>query len=287
MQVIFHLGAHCTDQGLLIRSVLRNRTRLEEESILVPGPARYKELLSQTSTKLRGANADATTEDDILQTLCAGKKGERLVLANENFICRADVAVDGAGLYTKANKTAWLRNCLPSHDVEFALGIRNPAVFLPDLVRRTKGKIALQHVHLGTLLWSDVIKAIKKFNPETPLIVWCHEDTPFIWPELMSELTAHDPNTTLEGGYDMLETIVSDTTMAGLLDHLENTEISSELDRRRAISRFLEEQQVEDAVQEEISLPDWTESTIDVLSEIYEQDLEEIARIPGVTFITA
>ena len=287
MQVIFHLGAHCTDQGLLIRSILRNRAKLAEESILVPGPARYKEAISIASTRLRGAKADADTENWVLDAICGGQSAERVVLANENFLCRAEVAVDRNGLYSKAHKSAWLRNCLPSHDVEFALGIVNPAILLPNLVRRSGDKIRLDEISLVNLLWSDAISIIRRSNPETPITVWCHEDTPFIWPELMSELTAHDPNTELEGGYDMLETIVTEQTMTGLLDHLSYTEIDDELDRRRAISSYLEENQVGEIVQEEIELPGWTESTVDVLSEIYEQDLEKIAQLPGVTFITA
>ena len=38
MQIVFHLGAHCTDDGLLIRSILKNRAKLAAEGIGVPGP---------------------------------------------------------------------------------------------------------------------------------------------------------------------------------------------------------------------------------------------------------
>ena len=36
MEILFHLGAHCTDGGLLIKSILRNRATLSREG--------YKEL---------------------------------------------------------------------------------------------------------------------------------------------------------------------------------------------------------------------------------------------------
>lgn len=286
MQILFHLGAHCTDDGLLIRSILRNRARLSEEGIGVPGPGRYRELIGDVSTTLRGATADDDTEAMVIEAICDDDTAERIVLSSQNFLCRANVVLANEGLYPKAEKSAWLRKCLPSHDVEFALAIRNPATFVPEIIKQVDDPAAtLQGVSLGHLLWSDVVADIATANPGAPLIVWCHEDTPFIWSEVMRELTGHDPFTELDGEFDILETIISDEGMTRLKDFLEARGVTNQIKRRRAVAAFLEAHAIEEAVEAEIDLPGWTSDTVAALTELYEEDVRRIARMEHVTFI--
>ena len=42
---------------------------------------------------------------------------------------------------------------------------------------------------------------------------------------------------------------------------------------------------VSDAIEEELNAPGWSEADIDAMTEIYEEDMHHVARIPGVTFI--
>ncbi len=286
MQILFHLGAHCTDDGLLIRSILRNRAKLAEHGIGVPGPGRYRELLGDVSTTLRGDVASDETEAMVIEAIRDDDTAERIVLSNENFLCRLGVVLANDGLYPKANKSAWLRQCLPSHDVEFALAIRNPATFVPEIINRsTDAAEALNGISLGDLVWSDVIDDIVTANPDAPILVWCHEDTPFIWSELMREMTGHDPLIELDGEFDMLETIISDDGMSRLRDFLDARGVTSQLKRRRAVSAFLEAHAITEAVETEIDIPGWTSDTVDALSELYEEDVRRIAKMEHVTFV--
>ena len=283
MQIVFHLGAHCTDDGLLLRSILRNRARLAKEGILVPGPMRYRELIGEHSTRLRGAPAEAETEALILDAICTDTTADRIVLSSENFLCRKSMVIGHEGLYPKADKSAWLAACLPNHEVGFAMGIRNPASLLPELAKDTD---LPDEVILDSLLWSDVIADISAANPGTDILVWCHEDTPFIWSELMRELTGHDHFIELDGEFDMLETIMSEDGMDRLQDFLDSREVTDQIKRRRAVSAFLEAHAITEAVEHEIDLPGWTEDTIEVLTDIYEEDVARIAALPHVTFVS-
>jgi len=286
MEIVFHLGAHCTDDGLLIRSILRNRGQLAREGIGVPGPGRYRELLGDVSTTLRGATADSETEGLILAAIRDDDSADRIILSNENFLCRGAVALGPDGLYPKAGKSAWLARCLPNHDPIFALGLRNPATFVPELIKTVaEGAGLLDGVALADLLWSEVIADIAAANDGAPIIAWCHEDTPFIWSEIIRELTGHDPFTALEGEFDMLDTIMSEDGMQRLEEFLESRCVTDQFKRRRAVSAFLEAHAIADAIEAEIDFPGWTDDTVTALSEIYEDDIARIARMPGVTFI--
>jgi hypothetical protein len=287
MQVVFHLGAHFTDDGLLIRSILRNRARLATEGIIVPGPSRYRELLGDLSTKLRGAPADADTEQMILDAICDDDSADRIVLSSDNFLCRPQVALGQDGLYPKANKSAWLRNCLPRHDVSFAMAIRSPATFVPEIAAASRNApIAIENLPLGDLLWSDVIADITSANPGADMIVWCHEDTPFIWSEIIREITQHDPFTELDGEFDMLDTIMTGDGMTRLQEFLDTRGVSDQFKRRRAVSAFLEAHAIDEEIEAEIDLPGWTEDTIEQLTELYEEDVSRIASMAEVTFVS-
>ncbi|MGR3511833.1 MAG: hypothetical protein ACU0GG_03650 [Paracoccaceae bacterium] len=287
MQIVFHLGAHCTDNGLLIRSILRNRARLAQDGILVPGPARYRELIGSHSTRLRGARAEPETEALILKAICEDETAERIILSSDNFLCRKSMVIDAEGLYPKADKAAWLAACLPSHDVGFAIGIRNPASLLPEIARTLRDDEALpEEILLDALLWSDVIADIRTASPDSEILVWCHEDTPFIWSELMREVTGHDPYVKLDGEFDMLETIISPDGMERLEEFLESRNVTDQIKRRRAVSAFLEAHALTDQIEDEIDFPGWTEDTVAMLTDIYEEDVASIAALPQVTFIS-
>lgn len=286
MEIVFHLGAHCTDNGLLIRSILRNRAALAKEGIGVPGPGRYRELFGDASTTLRGEPADNDTENMILAAIRDDDTADRIVLSHENFLCRAGVALGRSGLYPKAEKSAWLAACLPSHNPIFALAVRNPATFVPELVKSAnEGAALLEGVALADLLWSEVIADIEAANPNAPIVAWCHEDTPFIWSEVMRELTGHDPFTALDGEFDMLDTIMTPDGMERLEEFLAARHVTDQVKRRRAVSAFLEAHAIEDAIEAEIDIPGWTDETVEALTELYEDDIQRIARMPGVTFI--
>ncbi|NND19160.1 MAG: hypothetical protein HKN98_11330 [Silicimonas sp.] len=290
MNIVFHLGAHCTDGGLLIRSLLQNRARLAEVGVGVPGPLAYREVLGETSTRLRG-EAAADDEALILDCIAPDPATERVILSNDNFLCRAGVALGADCLYPKAAKSAWLRQCLPSHQVEFAFALRNPAGFLPDLLSGRAGQppgdeVLADGLWLDDLKWSDVVRRIAQANPGCPITLWCHEDTPFIWPDIQRALTGVDDAERLEGELDMVETIMSAEGYARLEAFLGAREVSNPTKRHRAIVAFLEAHAMADAIEDEIDLPGWTEETVATLTGMYETDVERIAGMPGVTFLT-
>lgn len=290
MNILFHLGAHSTDDGLLIRSILQNRRTLAEAGIVVPGPARYRDLIGETSTRLRGVAADPETEDLLLAAICEDDTAERVVLSNENFLCRGQFVLAADGLYPKVEKAAWLAACYPSHEPEFALAIRNPATLIPDLLKRLdpSGESwpdRIAGVHLGHLRWSDMLARLADAVPDARIVAWCHEDTPFIWSEVIREVTQHDVYTKLTGEFDMAETIMSSAGMARLTRFLGDRDVTNVTQRRRAVAAFLEAHALEEAIEAEIDLPGWTEETVASLTELYEEDIARIRRMPEVRFI--
>ena len=59
MRIVYHLGAHCTDDERLLRCLLKNRGALAEQGIVVPSPTRYRTLLRDTAVHLQGRHGHA------------------------------------------------------------------------------------------------------------------------------------------------------------------------------------------------------------------------------------
>ena len=292
MQIVFHLGVHATDDGALIRSLLKNREVLGKAGVAVPGPGRYKSLLRDSINSLRGQFASFEAQEALIETVIDDDTTERIVFSNESFISMPAKAVDEDQFYPKAQKAAWLRNIFPAHDVEFALSIVNPASFLPAIMRMQEDTGApaaeiMADIDVYGLRWSEFIQRLRTSVPDARIIVWANEDTPFIWNEVMREVTGVDTFTKLMGGLDILARIMDREGMQRLRNFMAKRPPANETARRRILAAFLEKYALDSAVMEEAALPGWTEETIERLSEIYDEDIEVIRRMPGVEFIEA
>ena len=292
MEIAFHLGAHCTDENQLLRSLLDDKGRLADQGICVPGPGRYRDVIVKAAQKLRGQVASEDSQQDLLGAMIDDDSTGRVVMSFENFICVPGRVFDGGEFYGKAAfKPTWLRNLFSCHQVEFFMAIRNPATFLPALLAhrdQTHGDLptALQGAGPMSLRWSDVVAAIQTANPDTPLTIWCNEDTPLIWPEIMREITALEANVELRSGLRIVAKIIEKEGLQRLRNYLRRRTPQTEIQRRRIVTAYLDKYAIEAVVEEEIDLPGWSAALVEDLTQTYEDDLQVIARMPGVNFLS-
>ncbi len=291
MQVAIHLGAHCTDDDRLLKSLLANKNALAGEGISVPGPGRYREMLQQSARKLRGKPASADLQEQIRNEILHDRGAARVVLSDENFICVHSRIFENAMLYEKSSyKTRWLRNLFPEDEVEFHIGIRNPASFIPAAFNHPDQRYGtfkqfIAATDVMDIRWSDVILTIRENNPDCPVTVWCNEDTPLIWSEILRRLSRHKPQTRLNDDFGILKTIIRPVGLRRMNRYIAENPPNTETARRRILAAFLEKFAIEAEIEEELDAPGWTAELVEELTEIYEEDLFEIQRISGVTFL--
>ena len=290
MQVVFHIGAHCTDEDRLLKCLLKNKARLREEGIAVPGPSRFRGVIRESLHSLKGRPAPADMQEVMLDALIDDDEAGRIVLSRQGFLAAPEKAIEMNMFYAEAGeKTAALANLFPQAECEFFLGLRNPATFVPALFQRSEDKDFARFVtgldpHL--LRWSEMVGRIRSAVPRAGLTVWCNEDTPLLWPELLRELSGHDPFTELDGTYDFLASIMTKPGMKRMRSYLETHPPQTEIQRRRIVAAFLDKFAIEDEVEMELDLPGWTAELVDSLTEAYEEDMFAIEQMPGVHFIT-
>ena len=290
MQVVLHAGAHITDEGKLPRCLGLNAELLAQYGTAAPDPRSYQKQVRDVLNNALAAEERDAARAALLQIADTQAPPDRLVLSSEGFFGTPKMATGQGGFYTAAEQR--LRNLqgVFGHDeVELFMAICNPATFLPALLKRAKLPSMADLIGASEpsdLRWSQMITRIRQACPEVTLTIWCNEDTPLIWAEVMREMAGLDPTARMKGEHTLLAEIMTREGMARFESYLSSHPGMSEIQKRRVIAAFLDKFAKEDEIEAELDVPGWTEALVDQLTEIYDEDVFEIQRIPGVHLIT-
>lgn len=293
MQLAFHLGAHATDDERLIRTLAANPEALTKARTLAPAPKLYRAVLRDALIALKGGPADAATQDSLLAACADGTEGpvERLVFSYENFLAMPDRAIGPAGLYpVAASKLAPLANLFPEAQTEFHLGLINPAILLNALVARQSHR-PYDDILAGqppeNLRWLPVVRRMAEAarSAGAQLVLWCDEDMPLIFPEVLRGLGGLPPESALFGEDALLEKIMTDEGLSRMRNYLAQHPVQSVAQRRKVTMAFLDKFARAEALETPISLPGWTDDLLAQMTETYAADVAQIAQLEGVRMI--
>jgi len=290
MRIVYHLGAHCTDEERLVRCLLKNRATLADQGIVVPAPTRYRKLLRDTAVQLKGQPAAIETQALVLEQIMDEDVADRLILSWDSFLSFPQWVLRGTMYAFAGERIRAFTQIFPGIEAEFHLAIRNPATFLPALYEKQKGKSHeefLEGTDPMTLRWSDVIFQIVSQNPGVPLVIWADEDTPLIWPEVLQSVGGYAPDTDLEDTDELLAGIMTPDGLAKLNNYLATHPPRTVGQRRRIVSAFLDKFSLPDRVEMQFDMPGWTPEMVEAMTTAYREDIERIKAIPEVSFLTA
>ena len=291
MDIVFHIGANCTDGEKLIRSLALNTATLAAQKIAVPNPTRYRRLLRETIEGLAGQLPEPSTRETLLNAILDDQSSTRLVMSNPSFICLPSRVFEGGGFYrVAAAKLLALQSLFPHDQIHLHMAIRNPATFVPALweqAKRVRFGAFLGGIEPTAIRWSDAVALIKQTLPDVSLTLWCNEDTPLIWAEIMRRMVGTPPNQSLRGEFELLTTIMSSEGMGRFLKYLGSHPPQTDAQTRRIIAAFLDKYALPDEIEEEVDVPGWDEALVSRMTDLYEDDIQRISADPAVTFIAA
>nr|WP_271514867.1 hypothetical protein [Flavimaricola sp.] len=289
MQIVFHIGANCTDGDRLVRSLVKNSDTLARQGVCIPPITRYRKLLRETIQSLAGSTPASDTRDSLLDEILREAKAERLVMSNSTFICLPPRVFEGGQFYGLLEmKIRALTLLFPNDDIELFLALRNPATFIPAVFEQARTKnfgAFMDGVDPTSLRWSEVVSRIRAIAPTAKLTVWCNEDTPLIWSDVLKQMIGDAAPERPIGEFDLLATIMSPEGMSRFQAYLATRPPKTNLQMRRVIAAFLDKYALPDAVEEEVDLPGWDAQLVDHLTHIYEDDVKLIAGLDGLTFL--
>lgn len=290
MRIVYHLGAHCTDEDRLVRCLLKNRGVLSRQGIMVPSPTRYRRLLRSTLEELRGEPASQETQALVLDQIMDEGEAERLILSWDSFMSFPPWAVRGSLYAAAGERMRGFTQIFPDIQAEFHLAIRNPATFIPalqEVVSAKGGGSVLERTDPLNLRWSEVVRQLLIQVPGAPITVWCDEETPLIWPEVLQAVSGHAPETELIDTDELLSMIMNEIGLSRMKAYCIEHPPRSVAQRRRIVTAFLEKFARPEKVEMDITIPGWTAEMVAEMTDYYLADVEVIRQMPGVTLIEA
>ncbi|PIE09369.1 MAG: hypothetical protein CSA72_13350 [Rhodobacterales bacterium] len=291
MRIAYHIGANCTDDDRLLKSLLKNADTLARDGIRVPGPGKYRNLLRKTLRGLEDAPTPEDAREVLLDEIVDGSEIDGLVMSYSQFLCFPKRIFENGLFYELANeKIGGMRRIFPDDQICYFMGMRNPATFIPAVFASQNDwdyAKFMRRLDPRAVLWSDAVIRIRRADPNAELTVWCDEDSPLIWAQLVRLVAGIDPMTRINGGFDLLQSLLTDNGMKRFVAYLRTHPPQTEAHKRRVIAAFMEKYARPDVMEQEIDLPGWDQALVEDLTANYLDDIEKVRRIEGVTFIGA
>lgn len=288
--MVFHLGVHCTDGDRLLKSLLNNRGTLMRHGTEIVPPKRHRGLFEEALMALKGGAATAEMEQIMLDAVLVGDAPRRVVFSTPTFMgAPGRVCGRDQGIYPQIGpRVAALDRLFPSAESEFFLAIRNPATLLTEVLKVFTGggyDVLMQGNPPQRLRWAEAIRRLLHAVPGRRVVVWCHEDVPLIWPEILRLAGDLPPEAPLAGGLAYMQELLTEEGFAGLQAALAGQDRLSVMRRRELQAQALDRHALPGALDQEIDLPGWTQDLVDEVTGLYHADIAEIAVLPGVEFV--
>ncbi len=289
MEIALHLGAHLTDDNQLRKCLQTNADMLRREGIIVPPARQYLDLIKDAANHITSGTGAPEAFRHLRDAIGAPDDARRLVFSGPSLLARLPDVLDDVQFYPKAaRRVAALRKIFEGHDVEIFFAIRNPASFIPAFMssQRIQQKgLETSQIPVEQLRWSTLLQQIIDTWPEAKLTVWCDEDTPFLWHQLLREISGHEPDTEFEGSFDWFDTVMVEGAADKLAQYFNDAPPVDEDHRQHVIAAFLDKFCDDQKLEIDLTVTDWDEARVDILTELYEQDTESLSALPGLRLL--
>lgn len=289
MQIAYHLRIHGSDDDRMLKSLLQNRELLQKNDTDVIPPSRLYGVLSEAMSALQGGTATPEMEQIMLDAILTSEDPHRVVCSMPGFLGGVAKAINPNGLYYgTAARIASMANLFPSYETEFFLPVRNPVTLLQGILTQSKPQsfeALMQNVDPMTLRWAPTIQQFAQTLQGRRLVIWRHEDSPLIWPEILRLISQINPSTPIKGGMTYMRELLSPVGNESLQKELADRDQLSISTRRDICVDHLQRFALPGNLEDVITLPGWTQEMVDEVTENYHRDTAEIAALPGVEFL--
>ncbi|GGL65087.1 hypothetical protein [Wenxinia marina] len=291
MNIVLHIGAHVTDGERLLHSLRKNADALAQDGVRVPAHGAYRPALREAMQAVNNGAPIEGQRELLLERVLGADAGacRRLVLSNPAFICTPSRIFEGREFYALVGMKAQAAQAIfAGDDLQIFLATRNPATFVPAVFTQAKAKNLpdyLSGLDPTEIRWSDVVRRLRAAVPQAKVTVWANEDTPLIWGRILRRMAGLTFPAPILGEHDLLASIMSDEGLKRLLAYLRSHPPQTGAQMSRVVAAFLDKYALPEEIEEEIDVEGWDAATVAAVTEGYEADLAEIARIEDVEML--
>jgi len=194
---------------------------------------------------------------------------------------------DGKWFAGLGSRAARLRAVLAPSPLKFVLSLRNPALLLSDaLASGNYPSFEKEIPDPLKLCWADVLRDLRTHVPDASIAVWSAEEAPLIWGPVLSYVGGAPEKLTLDAHIHLAKFLMNDEGGKRLTEYLrQHPDLTDDL-RARVISIFIDKFTPPEKLEADVVIPGWSEDKQIRMDALYAADLEQVAKIDGVTFIT-
>ena len=186
---------------IFLFSLRRNLNLHHQNKIALPLPKNYRRPLRQRMMQSNHTAPYADPNDILLDVFLNGEPEEcrTLYMSIPGFFGAPKETIQNNARYSQE-----IRNLVrfvelfPEDQTHLFLALRNPATFIPAMMTEAKTdnlNFIMNKSDPRALRWSYVLKSIRQRFPALPMTIWCTEDTPLIWGQLMRLVGGFSPST--------------------------------------------------------------------------------------------
>ena len=291
MRIILHAGVQCTDNERLIKTLLRNKETFAKAGVAVPPPKLYRNLLRKTLIKGINNNLDIGAREYLLETILEGTSTQinTVILSNPMFFGIPRELLISGQLYPNAVKILEQFLLLFSQDdVELYFSIRNPASFLPTVFETSElaeFSALMKASNPLEIQWSELASRLHQAFPNLPIHMWCNEDSPFIWGQILRQMGQLPAPKNIAGDFDLFADIISKEGFDRFKAYISTHPSLTLRQLRIVMAAFAEKFGQTEKIIEELEAPGWDNTLVQDLTDLYDDDLKDILKIPSVRFI--
>lgn len=289
IQYSFHIGVPFTETNRLFWSLRRDKELLEKFGVVIPRPRFYQPALRDL---IYDSQRRAEAKEELRAFFSPMEEGtiaSRVILFEELALGKPTWALGSRGFFPNVQRNlTQLTQMFPESTCDFTLAISNPAIFLSTAyAQQNKRSYNGFFKNLGPeqVFWSEVIEKIIRAFPESTVKVWCDEDTPFIWNNVLHAVSGLPEGQNFQGQYDAAENIMTEEGLERMKSFIEARPELNEPQKLSVLEAFLDKFAQSEVAEQSIDLPQWTHEKVERLNELYEEDLHRIEALPRVELI--
>ncbi|SFJ35825.1 hypothetical protein [Celeribacter neptunius] len=288
--VNLHIGVHFTANGYLPENVQENEERLKANGIYTPTMRHARAVILSMLEQLDGLPPIKPEEEEVMMRLLGQPSAGKLFLSDDRWSASLRDSFSGDMLYSEiAERVAPVTELFASSDLQISLSLINPAVFLYNSLTSGTAQSRIQgfleRVDPETLRWRDTIAALRSAVPDVPLLIWCEEDAPLIWPRVLHKLFNLSGDQPLTGALAPLRPLLEDEGFIRLDAYLRSHPPETQAQYEQVILLFLDKYGRPDVLAPRCDIPGWDDIDIEAVSAHYEEDIAELAQSEGITFL--
>ena len=287
-EVVLHLGAHGTDEGLIARWLSLNVGALRMQGVQPLSASQM--LLALTDMLGEPASRDPSGHGS------APGGGPRLVASVPALLGPVQEVLSPEGFYQRGigRRIERFGAMLP-HDtgVTLCLAVGSAQRVLPALLSPGEGggaawpeARAVLPDH-ATLPWADLVTRLHAQAPRARLVVWRHEDLPRVWPQVLGHLTGDAENIPVDGAGEFTMLGLSTEARTRLRRYLAAKPPPSLRLMQRVVDAFGASYGLTEAGPPPLlqHLPEALQARLIALDEGYAEEVSRLAALEGVTLL--